>query len=128
MFFLPHSRGGTSSTIFDHKREEGTNDLIGYTGDDPGDPIIAPAGSIAAFTSYNFHRSGANTSPNMRRIYLAQYSGETIMKADGSGPWGMTVPFMKDGSIVYDRAADTAEKYGGKPGIPVAQVAGDRVN
>ncbi len=70
IYLLPHSRGGTSHTIFDHSREEGTNDLIGYTGSDPGIPITVPAGSIVAFTSYNFHRSGMNTSPNMRRIYL----------------------------------------------------------
>jgi ectoine hydroxylase-related dioxygenase (phytanoyl-CoA dioxygenase family) len=116
VYLLPHSRGGTSHTIFDHNREEGTNDLVGYSGDDPGIPIIAPAGSIVAFTSYNFHRSGANTTPRMRRIYLPQYSAEPILKPDGS-VWSQAVPFVRDGRIVYDHAGDTAEKYGGHPAI-----------
>ncbi len=112
VYLLPHSRGGTSHTIYDHTREEGTNDLIGYTGNDPGIPIIAPAGSIVAFTSFNFHRSGTNTSPRMRRIYLPQYSSEPIMTSDGQR-WGMAVPFVKDGEIIYNRATENAEKYGG---------------
>jgi ectoine hydroxylase-related dioxygenase (phytanoyl-CoA dioxygenase family) len=118
VYLLPHSRGGTSHTIFDHEREEKSNDLVGYTGDDPGIPIEVPAGSVVAFTSYNFHRSGANTSPNMRRVYLPQYSSAPIMRSDGSRLWGMAVPFVKDGKLVYDRNGDAAEKYGGGAGIP----------
>jgi ectoine hydroxylase-related dioxygenase (phytanoyl-CoA dioxygenase family) len=49
----------------------------------PGDPIIAPAGSIACFSSTLFHRSGANMSDRMRRVYLAQYSAEPILNEDG---------------------------------------------
>ncbi len=40
------------------------------------------------------------------------------MKSDGSGRKGMAVPFVKDGEIVYDPEGDTAEKYGGKAGVP----------
>jgi ectoine hydroxylase-related dioxygenase (phytanoyl-CoA dioxygenase family) len=114
VYLLPHSRGGTSHTIFDHAKEAGTNDLVGYTGSDPGIPIIVPAGSIVAFTSYNFHRSGANTTPRMRRVYLPQYSAEPIVRGDGS-LWAMAVPFVRDGKIVYSREDDSAEKYGVKP-------------
>ena len=103
VYILPHGRGGTSETIFDHTKEEGSNDLIGYKGDDPGDPLIVPAGSIVAFSSYLFHRSGANTTPNMRRVYLPQYSHEPILRRDDS-PWALTVPFVKDGEIVYEKA------------------------
>ena len=46
VYILPHSRAGTRDKIIDHFKEEGTNDLIGYTGSDPGDPLIVPAGSI----------------------------------------------------------------------------------
>ena len=112
VFLLPHSRGNTRDTIYTHGQEEGTNDLIGYTGDDPGSAIEAPAGSVVAFTSYNFHRSGANTSTAMRRIYLPQYSRAPIMVSTG-GLKGMAVPFVADGCIVYDRAADGAAEYGG---------------
>ncbi len=111
VYLLPHSRGGTSRTIFDHEQEPGSNDLVGYRGDDPGIPVIAPAGSIVAFTSYNFHRSGANTTPNMRRIYLPQYSAEPIHNTNGD-LWCMAVPFVKDSAVVYDHASDTAARHG----------------
>ena len=70
VYILPHSRAGTRDKIIDHLKEEGSNDLIGYTGSDPGDPLIVPAGSIVAFDSFVFHRSGPNTTNRMRRIYL----------------------------------------------------------
>jgi len=108
VFLLPHSRGNSRDTIHPHQHEEGTNDLVGYTGDDPGIAIEVPAGSVVAFTSYNFHRSGANTSEAMRRVYLPQYSGAPIVHSDGSGPKGMAVPFIADGRIIYDRDQDNA--------------------
>lgn len=115
VYILPHSRAGTKETIFDHTQEQGTNDLIGYRGDDPGIPVECPAGSVVAFSSYTFHRSGANTTPNMRRVYLAQYSSEPIKHSKTGGVWAMKVPFVKDGRMVYDHAGDTKEKYG--PGL-----------
>jgi ectoine hydroxylase-related dioxygenase (phytanoyl-CoA dioxygenase family) len=110
VYILPHDRAGTRHTIIDHTLEQGTNDLIGYTGDDPGIPVVCPAGSIVAFTSYTLHRSGANTSRDMRRIYLAQYSGEPILNQHG-GLWAQAVPFLKDGVNVYDRATDTPDRW-----------------
>ncbi len=111
---LPHSRGGTKDKLLDHYQEQGTNDVIGYEGDDPGEAMIVPAGSVVAFTSYNLHCSGPNRTDRMRRIYLPQYSGEPIRRPDGK-PWAMAVPFLKDGKIVYDHADDAAEKYGPFP-------------
>ncbi len=111
VYLLPHSRGGTRHKIFKHTKENATNDLVGFTGDDPGDPIIAPAGSIVAFTSYNLHRSGPNTTPNMRRVYLAQYSDEPIIRRDGCLQ-ALAVPFLRDGRMVYDHADDSADRYG----------------
>ena len=105
VYLLPHSRAGTKNHIFDHKREEGTNDLIGYTGDDPGIAIKAPAGSVACFSSTSFHRSGANTTEAMRRVYLTQYSAEPLISSDGT-LWGDAVPFVKGGANVYDPEAD----------------------
>ncbi len=114
VYILPHSRGGTSHALFDHTKEAGTNDLVGYTGNDPGIPVVAPAGSVVAFTSFNFHRSGANTTPRMRRVYLAQYSSEPVLDSSGQ-LWILAVPFVKDGKIVYDHATDVPEKYGPFP-------------
>ncbi|MCJ8329180.1 MAG: phytanoyl-CoA dioxygenase family protein [Lentisphaeria bacterium] len=113
VYILPHSRGGTSHTIFDHDKESVSNDLVGYIGDDPGDPVIVPAGSIIAFTSFNFHRSSPNTTPAMRRVYLAQYSSEPIVRSKTGDLWAQAVPFVKDGQIVYDHSTDTAERHGG---------------
>jgi ectoine hydroxylase-related dioxygenase (phytanoyl-CoA dioxygenase family) len=45
--------------------------------------VNVPAGSIACFSSTLFHRSGANTTDRMRRVYLAQYSAEPILNEDG---------------------------------------------
>mgnify|MGYP006303336197 CR=1 FL=1 len=105
VYLLDHTRGGTKGKILPHTQEEGSNDLIGYTGDDPGMLIEVPAGSIVCFSSYNLHRSGPNTTPNMRRIYLPQYSGEPIHNTDGS-LHALAVPFVKDGKIVYDPTSD----------------------
>mgnify|MGYP001370813780 FL=1 len=86
----------------------GTNDLIGYTGNDPGVPVNAPAGSIVCFSSTSLHRSGANTTETMRRVYLMQYSAEPILRGHGI-PWGDAVPFVKEGINIYDPAKDDLE-------------------
>lgn len=114
VYLLPHSRAGTRNTIIDHTREAGTNDLIGYTGPDPGDPVIVPAGSIVAFDSTVFHRSGPNKTERMRRIYLPQYSAAPILRPDGK-PWAIATPFLKDGHKVYDHSSDTPDHYGPFP-------------
>lgn len=114
VYLLPHSRANTRGTIIDHFKEEGSNDLIGYTGPDPGDPVVVPAGSIVAFDSTVFHRSGPNKTERMRRIYLPQYGAAPILRADGQ-PWAMATPFLKDGENIYDHAEDTAEHYGPFP-------------
>ena len=82
VYLLPFSRAGTRDVV-EHVRDEDTNDLVGYFGEDPGDPVTVPAGSIACFSSTLFHRSGANTTDRMRRVYLAQYSAEPILNEDG---------------------------------------------
>jgi ectoine hydroxylase-related dioxygenase (phytanoyl-CoA dioxygenase family) len=85
VYLLPYSRAGTRSVV-KHVRDRETGDLIGYFGDDPGDPVIVPAGSIACFSSTLFHRSGNNETDRMRRVYVAQYSAEPILSEDGSRP------------------------------------------
>ena len=111
VYVLPHSVGGTKDMVFDHNREDETNDLVGYQGDNPGVAVEVPAGSIVAFSSYNFHRSGPNTTPNMRRVYLAQYTSEPVMTSKG-GRFSQAVPFLREGEVVYDNEEDTEERYG----------------
>lgn len=98
---LPYEKAGTREWV-PHLVEAGTNDKIGYHGDESGIPVLVPAGSIVVFSSTLFHRSGTNTTENWRRVYLAQYSAEPILKQDGSKPWGLAVPFLQDGQVVYN--------------------------
>jgi ectoine hydroxylase-related dioxygenase (phytanoyl-CoA dioxygenase family) len=91
VYLLPYSRAGTREVV-EHVRDEETNDMIGYFGDDPGDPIVVPAGSIACFSSTVFHRSGPNTTDRIRRVYLAQYSAEPILSEDGTQPRHLAEP------------------------------------
>lgn len=99
VYILPYSLAGTRQRI-EHVKDPALNDLVGYTGSEQGAPVIAPAGSIAVFSSVAFHRSGANMTCRPRRVYLAQYSAEPILKADGSEPWRHADPFIEAGKVV----------------------------
>jgi ectoine hydroxylase-related dioxygenase (phytanoyl-CoA dioxygenase family) len=99
VYLLPYSRAGTRDVV-EHVRDDETNDLVGYFGDDPGDPVIVPAGSIACCSSTLFHRSGPNTTDSVRRVYLAQYSTEPILSDDRSKPRHLAEPLLLDGDRV----------------------------
>lgn len=101
IYVLPYSRAGTKE-IVTHEKDEDLNDLVGYFGDDPGEPVIVPAGSIAVFSTTVFHRSGSNRTDRPRRSYVVQYSGEPIMR-DEETPFHFAEPFLKDGSILARR-------------------------
>jgi len=90
---LPYSRAGTRDVVA-HRRDPQTNDLIGYSGDDPGDPLTLPAGSIATFSSTLLHRTGPNTSHQPRRVYIAQYTAEPLLTQDHSGPRHLAEPLL----------------------------------
>ena len=96
---LPYSRSGIRSYV-KHIPDPRVNDRVCYFGSDPGMSVTAAAGSIVVFSSVVIHSSGANRTDNLRRVYLAQYSGEVIMSKDGSGPWGSFEQFLNNGSIV----------------------------
>lgn len=98
VYLLPYSRAGNGE-LQPHTRDEESNDLVGYFGEDPGIPVIVPAGSIAVFSGLAFHRSGFNTTDKMRRVYLAQYCAGVPRHADGR-PFGRAEPFLEDGKIV----------------------------
>lgn len=95
-YVLPYSRAGTRERV-EHTREEGTNDLVGYHGTDPGEIVEISAGGAAVFSSFTLHRSGVNTTDRMRRVYLVQFSPQIIQKPDGSGPAGGAEPFLRHG-------------------------------
>ncbi len=78
IYVLPQTRMEHRGWL-EHRVDPKTNDRIGYEGSDPGEPVFVPAGSMAVFSHQTLHRSGANTTKNMRRVYLAQYSCAPIL-------------------------------------------------
>ena len=98
VYILPFSQSESRERI-EHTIDPETNDRVGYHGDNPGIPVILPAGSIAAFWSTALHRSGANTTSNPRRIFLAQYSSEPIRSPEGKD-WRWVEPLLVNGEHV----------------------------
>lgn len=96
---LPYSRLGIRTAVR-HVKDPGTNDWVGYFGDDPGIAIECPAGSILAFSSVAFHCSGANTTDRMRRVFLAQYSSQPLLRSGTTRPWAHAVPFPQAYSTI----------------------------
>jgi len=97
---LPYSRAGADPRLVKtHIHEDGTNDMIGYHGDDPGIPVVVPAGTLVMFSSRLFHRSGPNTTTALRRGWLIQYTAEPMYKPDGKLQI-LAEPFLQDGRIV----------------------------
>ena len=98
IYLLPYSKAGTKEKI-EHKIMEGSKDRVGYFGDDRGEVVEVPAGSIAVFSSTCFHRSGPNNTNNMRRAWAIQYSPEIIYEPDGSLK-GLDEKFLENGKRV----------------------------
>jgi ectoine hydroxylase-related dioxygenase (phytanoyl-CoA dioxygenase family) len=96
VYVLPYERAGTRD-VAPHRRDPETNDMVGYFGDDPGVPAVVGAGSIVCFSSTVFHRSGPNATDHLRRVYVAQYSPEPILDADGRSPRHQAVPVLRGG-------------------------------
>ena len=94
---LPYARAGTRDVV-SHVRDAETNDMIGYTGDDPGDAVVARAGSIVCFSSTLLHRSGPNTTDSIRRVYVAQYSAAPLLDDEGARPRHLAEPLLVDGA------------------------------
>lgn len=99
VYLLPYKEAGTKKRI-EHVLQEGTNDKVGYFGDNPGVAAIMKAGDVALFSSTCFHRSGSNFTNQARRVLLIQYSAEPIMK--GEEPLYWADPFVVGGERVKE--------------------------
>jgi ectoine hydroxylase-related dioxygenase (phytanoyl-CoA dioxygenase family) len=98
---LPFSKVPASrQAIVPHRRQQTTNDLVGWEGDDFGVVVEVPAGSIVAFSSLLLHTTGANTTPRLRRAYLAQYTPEVILDPGTRHLRRDAIPFLRDGGQV----------------------------
>ncbi len=114
VYILPYTKAGTRTRIA-HALQPGSNDKVGYFGDNPGVPVVAPAGSIAVFSSTALHRSGPNMSARPRRAYIAQYSARPIFNHDGPGLRHFADPFLADGAVVTQ---PTLAELKGAPAMP----------
>ena len=95
-YVMPFSTIGIRSLV-EHIRNPETGDKVGYFGKERGIPVVAPAGSVAVFSSLTFHCSGANTTAAPRRAYVTQYSPEPILKPDDGQVMHLAIPFLHDG-------------------------------
>ena len=78
VFILPRNLNEDRS-IASHRWDEEGKELVGYDGEDPGEPALVPAGSVVAFSSVTLHRSSANVTDRPRRGFIAQYSSAPII-------------------------------------------------
>jgi ectoine hydroxylase-related dioxygenase (phytanoyl-CoA dioxygenase family) len=86
--------------ILPHERQPGTNDLVGWKGNDEGVVLEVPAGSVVAFSSHLLHTTGANRTDKMRRVYLAQYTPEVMLDPGTRHLRRNAVPILKRGRQV----------------------------
>ncbi len=92
----PQSRQG----VLPHHRQVGSNDFVGWDGTNEGVVLEVAAGSVVAFSSLLLHSSGANRTPNLRRVYLAQYSTEAILNPGTRQLRRDAIPLLKKGRQV----------------------------
>lgn len=97
VYVMPFSTIGIR-TMVEHVRDPVTGDQSGYFGKERGVPAIVPAGSLVVLSSVSFHCSGANTTSQMRRAYVTQYSPEPIYKPGSEELMHLGVPFLQDGN------------------------------
>lgn len=101
---LPFNRA-PSRGLMEHTWDATANAMVGYTGDDPGDPVNVPAGTLVAFSSFLLHRSGANLSERPRRSYFVAYTPTLFTHGDSTrGIYSSGDPLLVDG-IFHESAA-----------------------
>lgn len=69
-----------------HEWVEESNELNGYFGDETGEAIEVPEGSVVGFSSVTLHRSGSNITDKPRRAYVCQFSPEPIIDPETGEP------------------------------------------
>jgi len=76
--------------------------LVCYSSDAPdqGVRVPVPAGSIAAFTSLTFHKSGPNHTDGWRKAYVIQYSKAGLKHAKTGEVLENKIPVARNGHAV----------------------------
>jgi ectoine hydroxylase-related dioxygenase (phytanoyl-CoA dioxygenase family) len=99
VYILPFSQAKTTQ-MQPHTTEEGSNDQVGYFGNQQGIPVNINRGDIACFSSVTFHRSSPNNSSKMRAAFIAQYSPDIIKSKDQKNNWGLADPLVSKGEYI----------------------------
>jgi ectoine hydroxylase-related dioxygenase (phytanoyl-CoA dioxygenase family) len=93
----PDARAG----VVPHKRDVVSRDLEAAVADDSAAVTLeAKAGDVVAFSSLVLHTTGANTTADMRRVYLAQYTAEAMLDPGTRHLRRNAVPLIRDGRQV----------------------------
>lgn len=99
---LPFSRA-PSRDLIEHTWDQSVNAMVGYSGDDPGDLVEVPAGTLVAFSSFLLHKSGANTTDRPRRSYFVAFTPTLFTHADESkGVYSAAEPLLENGRFVAE--------------------------
>ncbi|MBB6251126.1 phytanoyl-CoA dioxygenase family protein [Nitrospirillum iridis] len=94
---VPESR----DAILPHERNPASRDLVAtWTGPEDGVVVEVPAGSVVAFSSRLLHATGGNHTPNLRRVYLMQYSALPILDPGVGHLRRNAVPVLRNGQHV----------------------------
>ncbi len=81
---LPFTRYAPSREILEHYWSDDVHAMVGYSGDDLGDVVEVPAGTLVAFSSRLLHRSSANTTTGVRRSYFVGFTPTLFLYQDES--------------------------------------------
>src|SRR5687768_9412222 len=102
-----HKRG-----LIEHRRDEKTRETVPVdTNEDGAIPVEMEPGQVAIFSSLTLHKSGANTSNEVRVGYVPQYHHPTMVSARTGEPWGDLYPVLRGGRRVDEEVAPGVYKW-----------------
>jgi len=97
---LPFRRA-PSTGLIEHCWDSKMNAMVGYQGNDPGETVEVPAGTLVGFSSFLLHKSGANITQNPRRSYFIAFTPELFSYRDkAKGIYNSGEPLIKDGKLI----------------------------
>jgi hypothetical protein len=94
---IPFSAKPEARGILPHRRDTQTNDLIVDVDESKAITVEAAAGSVLALSSRMLHSTGPNPSPQLRRVYLAQYTAEVMVNPGSRHLRNNAIPVLRGG-------------------------------
>lgn len=93
--------GSHKHGLLEHVRNEEThtNDAV-FDSEEGAVPVEMEPGQVALFSSLMLHRSGPNTSGEVRKGYVPQYHVPGVVRADSNKVFGDVYPVLRDGHRV----------------------------